>query len=114
LVTLLNLEAQSRMPVQFRHPDIQVSHAERIRLEAVAQGWATKLNRRMPISEISISYGIAKTAQGRVREIETTMIVDPAAGPSSESLVAKAKTRSLLEGLHQTMRMVDTQIQRRG
>lgn len=113
LVAMLNLDERSRMPVQFRHPDIQVSPAEQMRLDAVAQGWATKLNRRMPISEISISYGIAKTAQGRVKEIETTMIVDPAAGPSSESLVAKAKTRGWLEGLHQTMRMVDTQMQRR-
>ena len=113
LVALLDLEERPRLPVEFRHLDLRVSESEQQRLDAVAQAWATKVNRQMPLSRVTISFGVIRNPQGRVKEIETTTIVDPAGGPSSESLIGKAKTRGWLDGLQQTMRMVDTQLQRR-
>lgn len=114
LEALVSLRVKAGQPVIFKHTDRQVSAAEQQQLDEVAQAWANKVAEQLPISQIVVSYEItAKTSEGKVNEIETTVIVDPAAGPSSDSLVAKTKSRSWLEGLREAMDIIDSQLRRR-
>jgi CBS domain-containing protein len=114
LEALVGLRSESRQPVIFKHTDMQISQSDQQQLERLAQIWATKLAVQFPISQIVVSYEItAKSSEGKVNEIETTLIVDPAAGPSSDSIIAKVKSRSWLEGLREAMGNIDKQLRRR-
>lgn len=113
LEAMTSLQSQDSQPVIFKHTDMEVSAEDQQRLDEVAQNWANKITRSMPISQIVVSYEVAKTGEGRVREIETTVIVDPASGPSSDSLIAKTKSRSWLEGLREAIDILDSQLRRR-
>ena len=113
LEALAGLKADQELPIIFKHTDMDVSEADQQQLDKVAQVWAAKVAQRMPFSQIVVSYEVAKTGEGRVREIETTVIVDPASGPSSDSLIAKSKSRSWIEGLRQAIDNINTQLRRK-
>jgi CBS domain-containing protein len=114
LEAIVGLRSEAKQPVIFKHTDMQVPESDQRQLERFAQIWASKVAEKMPISQIVVSYAItAKTSEGKVNEIETTIIVDPAAGPSSESLIAKTKSRSWLEGLREGTDVIDKQLRRR-
>lgn len=106
------LQAGESQPVVFRHPDINLSDSQQARLDNIIEPWAAKLTSRVPVSQITVSYGVSKTPEGGIREVDTTLIIDPAAGPSSDSVIAKAKSRSWEDGLRSTMAIADKQFRR--
>src|SRR5690606_38245037 len=111
LEAITGMQKKESMPVIFKHPDLQPNESDQAELDKVAQVWAKKVANQMPISQIVVSYEItARTSEGKINEIETTVIVDPASGPSSDSLIAKTKARSWLEGLRQAIDTIDRQL----
>src|SRR5690606_995190 len=56
LEAMTGLHVDEQMPVIFKHTDMDVREDEQRRLNKVAQVWATKIAKQMPISQIVVSY----------------------------------------------------------
>ncbi len=113
LIALLDLQPDQQFPITFKHPDMKVSSGEKLKLHKTATTWAKKFDRRFPFSRLTVSYEVSKNTVGMVKLIETTVIVDPLAGQSSQSLIATALERTWDDGLRKALALIDKQLQRR-
>lgn len=111
LQTLTLLRPQKTLPLSIRRPSSAVSESELARATKHLELFGKRLKKRMEIEKIELSSKEPRSAEGRTKTFNITLIVTPISG---QAIIASTKQRKFIDGVQEATKLIEKQYRRSG
>jgi len=109
LTGLASTRPEEKINLIMTKPTSNVSEEDVKKAEEYLTIFGQKINKKIPIDKIEITFEEPKTSTGGSTVFNTSLIVSPVTG---ESMVSKTKNRSFMAGIHNAVEQIEKQERR--
>ncbi len=109
LSILSSLHPKDTVNIIMANPSTNVSQSDEKKAHDYLTRFAQKMQKRIAIDKIEVTFDEPKTASGESIIFNTTIIISPLAGAK---IISKTKDRSFLDGIHSAIAQIEKQQRR--